>query len=425
MTAKRSGRDIIFKPGMPRFGGGLAATGLAAALFASAPALAEAQDVAPFGTIGAFIGWTWDVQGGGGFTWGIEGRGGVDLRDPWACGAPPAPSFAAVARLGFVNLDPQLHFGGQAGVMVAALSAMGELSAGYRWGENEGFSLPLGLQLEVFAASTFFRGDPILESVSTGGGGFFPPREATYSCTVAGRALHDEIGHAALPQVTRLGEVHPTRDLDPEVASALASEWEARAKAEWASVPAFMQLADQLRIAGAPRSLIHRALCAADDELRHAIATARTAVCYGGVPLGLGRVTSMTRTPAHGTNALVRLAVESFVDGCQAEGTAARIAEEEAARAHVEPLRAMNARIAHDEARHAELAWDVLTWTVLAGGDDVRHALDAVRDVRPVAMEDPDAIDLTGFGVLDRMARHGLADDVHANATRRLDAVLG
>ena len=84
-----------------------------------------------------------------------------------------------------------------------------------------------------------------------------PPREGGgFACAVAGRALHDEQGHAPLPGLVREGERVSPVDLDRDTAAALAMEWEHRAKAEWASVPAFIQLAEQLEIAGAPARLV-------------------------------------------------------------------------------------------------------------------------------------------------------------------------
>jgi hypothetical protein len=422
----RSNLEIIFERNflLRRMREGLAAAGIATAALLATSSPAEAQDVTPFGEVGAFIGWTWDLRGGGGFTWGIEGRGGVDFREQWACAAEPAFSAAGVGRVSFVGLDPQLHLGAQAGVAVSIFTAMGDITAGYRWGANPGFSMPVGLELQVFAGSTFFRFDPGLDSIAAGLGGFVPPREEI-ACAVAGRALHDEVGHAALPDIERLGETRLPHDLDPDVADALAMEWEARAKAEWASVPAFMQLADQLRIAGAPKRLVDRALSAADDELRHAIATSRAAMCYGGAPIGLGRVTPLTRAPARGKDALVRLAVESWVDGCQGEGTAARAAAREAELAGSRELRGLNERIARDEAGHAELAWDVLAWTVRAGGDDVRHAVDAVREATPAPSGAATERDLGRYGILGEPARADLGQELRERALPRLDALLG
>lgn len=419
---KKSYFDIILKRGIGRtVCTGLATAGLATLLSANP---ASAQDAMPFGEAGVFVGYTWGA--GGGITWGIEGRAGADFRDQFACSAEPAFSTAGVARFSFVDLRPQLHLGGQAGVVMGVLSMMGDIGFGYRWGDDGGFSLPLGLEMQVFVGQTFFRADPVLRNISTGAGAFLPARDGEFSCAVAGRALHDEVGHAALPEVERLGEEAHPHDLDGDLAALLAAQWEQRAKAEWASVPAFLQLADQLRIAGAPTTLVQRALASAEDELRHAVGTARAAVVYSGSPISLGQVTSATRAPATGRNALVRLAVESWVDGCLGEGKAARAASREAQAADTPQVAELQSMIAVDEARHADLAWDVLRWTIEAGGDDVRHALDAVREAAPMEMTGSGAqADLSSHGLLSEDVHRAMGESLQQEALPKLDALIG
>jgi len=425
MSAKKQRYfDIITKNGIGRkVCTGLAAAGLATALTAS-PAEAEAQDSVPFGEASIFVGYTWGA--GGGVNWGIEGRAGADFRDQWACTAEPAFSAAAVARFSFVDLRPQFHVSGQAGVVMSMLSWMGDVGLGYRWGEDGGFSVPLGFELQVFVAQTYVRADPVLGNISTGGGLFLPPRDGELGCAVAGRALHDEVGHAALPGVERLDEERLPNDMDPELARILAAQWEQRAKAEWASVPAFLQLAEQLRIAGAPQRLIARAHHAAEDELRHAVATARAAVVYSGAPINLGQVTPATRAPARGRDALVRLAAESWVDGCLGEGKAAAAAAQEARLAETPKLRELQTMIAVDEARHADLAWDVLAWTVREGGDDVRHAMSAVREATPMESTGSDeGLDLGEHGLLPESTHRRIGAELQSRALPRFDALIG
>jgi hypothetical protein len=171
---------------------------------------------------------------------------------------------------------------------------------------------------------------------------------------------------------------------------------------------------------------VRRALAAADDELRHAVGTARASLCYGGAPIELGRVSDRTRAPARGKAALVRLAVESFVDGCLGEGRAAEAARRESEAASLDKLRGLQSMIAVDESRHAELAWEVLEWTVAAGGDDVRHALHAVRDASPAEASGSDIpVDLSGNGLLSRSRHDAIGEVVREHALPRLDAVLG
>lgn len=416
--------DILRKhPIVRAVRGGLTAAGVVAALSAGS---AHAQEASPQSFVegGAFVGYTWGV--GGGVTWGLEARAGLDFREQWACSAQPAFSTAGVARFSFVDLRPQLHFGGQAGVVSGMASFMGEVGLGYRWGRDGGLSVPLGMELQIFAAQTFLRADPVLRELAIGGGFTLPARDGEFSCVVAGRALHDEEGHAPLAPSRQLDAPSLLADLDPLVAESLRVEWAHRAAAEWASVPAFVQLADQLERVDGPRSLVARAHQAADDELRHAIGTARASMAYGGSPIALGPVSPNTRAPLEADAALVRLAVESWVDGCLGEGKAALGAAREAERAPQAEMRALQETIARDEARHAELAWDVLAWTMATGGDDVRHAVHAVREATPTeptgARTD---MDLSAHGVFGESAHQILSAEHREHAQQRLDLLLG
>lgn len=409
--------QMIFRPA-------LAAAGLAGGLGLAAEA--EAQGPVLFGQAGTYVGFSWDADRGGDVTWGFEGRLGGDFRAEFQPATDPFLTTAGVVRFGFAGLDPGLWAGGQVGGAMALGSLVGELTLGYQWGEGGGFSLPIGLELDVFVGSTFVRGDPVGGSIAFGGGLVAPPR-MMWPMAVPGRALHDETGgQAALPDVELLGERRWDRRAGPELAAELARAWERRARAEWASVPAFLQLEDQLAVAGAPRSLRTRARAAADDELRHAVATARASMRYGGAPLRIGRVTPATRAHARGTDALVRLAVESWVDGCLGEGKASAAAAVEATLAPDAELAAMQRTIAKDERGHAELAWDVMAWAIEAGGDDVRHALAAVRDAGPEATTSgiDDGVDLHAQGLLSEREHAAIGERIRDRALSRFDRLV-
>ncbi|MFK7988167.1 MAG: hypothetical protein AB8I08_19255 [Sandaracinaceae bacterium] len=418
--------DPILKHPLARGAAGtLAAAGAATMLLGASPAEAQ-TDVTPYGAGGVFVGYQWGPDGsaGSGALWGIEGRGGVVVHDRWNSG----PGFAgnAVARFSFVNLDPQFHAGIQAGGGIAWVVGMAEVTLGHRWGAHGGFSMPIGLELQVYAASSFVRLDPVLWQGAVGGGVSWLPREISVQLAVPGRPLHAEDGHAALPSVKREALGAPPSEMDVDTARALEAEWTHRARGEWASVPAFLQLAEQLTSVGAPAALVQRARAAADDELRHAIATARASMVYGGAPLTLGAVTPHTRAPAHGLDALRRLAVESWVDGCLGEGKAAAAVRQESSLAPCEAQQNMQATIANDEAQHAELAWDVLRWTVERGGDDVRHAVHACREAAPAERTSglDDDVDVRAYGLLPEQEHARIATGVQERAVGRLDALL-
>jgi hypothetical protein len=67
-----------------------------------------------------------------------------------------------------------------------------------------------------------------------------------------------------------------------------------------------------------------------------------------------------------------------------------------------------------------------MSWAVEAGGDDVRHALSAVRDARP--MEDTGASssrDLSRHGLLTERAHRDAGAILAEQALPRFDALVG
>lgn len=139
---------------------------------------------------------------------------------------------------------------------------------------------------------------------------------------------------------------------------------------EAASVHAFVRLHRELQAHGAPDDLANRCLLAARDEVRHAHVVARMA----GVPVPRPVVTPL---PLRDLDAL---ALDNAVEGCVHETWAAVDAHLRAARGR---HRAAWTRIAADETRHAQLAWDIDAWLATRGAarpDARRHA--AVRLVR-------------------------------------------
>jgi hypothetical protein len=138
-------------------------------------------------------------------------------------------------------------------------------------------------------------------------------------------------------------------------------------------VPAFLQLAAELLAHGAPLSLVERALDAACDEVLHASACAEMASRL----LGYQVWPTLPELRPRPTPSLVRLAVESWLDGCLGEGAAAKRAAREVLVARDARTRAVWARIAEDESHHAELAWDILGWTIDRAGSAARDAVGA------------------------------------------------
>jgi len=124
---------------------------------------------------------------------------------------------------------------------------------------------------------------------------------------------------------------------------------------EAASVPAFEQLAEELGEHAAPAGLVARARRAARDEVRHARVMAALARRFGG-----------TAAPAvvgpRRARPLEALALENAVEGCVRETFGAVTATWQARAAGDARVRAVMARIATDETRHAELALAIAGW---------------------------------------------------------------
>jgi rubrerythrin len=140
----------------------------------------------------------------------------------------------------------------------------------------------------------------------------------------------------------------------------VAQHWHTMARAEFASVAAFEELAAALRSHGAPASLLAKVRSAARDEKRHA------ELCYGELSRMVGRSVHPGRItpPTDPTPDLKGLALSTLRDGCFEETVGALLAEELAQSMPPGTKRAALERIARDERRHAALAFRILAFCV-------------------------------------------------------------
>jgi hypothetical protein len=150
----------------------------------------------------------------------------------------------------------------------------------------------------------------------------------------------------------------------------LATEWEASAKTEHASIAAFARLSLDLMAVGAPPHLLEACLGAALEEVRHATRAYSLASAYAGSHRGPGSIPEVATAPG----GLARLATETVIDGCLGEGLAAACAREAAAEATDPVVRAHLTAVAQEEHQHAELAWAVLAFCLERGGATARLA---------------------------------------------------
>jgi hypothetical protein len=135
----------------------------------------------------------------------------------------------------------------------------------------------------------------------------------------------------------------------------LASFLAGVAQLEAASVIAFENLARQLEGHRAPKRLVVAARRAARDEVRHARVTRSLAVRAGA------RVPRVRVRPI-GARPLEAMAIENAIEGCVRETFGAAVALRQAEAAADAEVRREMRSIARDEARHADLSWQLARW---------------------------------------------------------------
>jgi hypothetical protein len=199
----------------------------------------------------------------------------------------------------------------------------------------------------------------------------------------------------------------------------LGAFWLRAALLEHASVASFAKFSLDLLAVGAPPSLVAEAHQAAIDELRHAELCFDLAARYGesapvAAPFRFGPRVAVASD-------LSGLASETVRDGCVGETCAAAVAQEQLRDAKDATVRAVLARIAADESRHAELAWRTVAWAIGVGGDRVRRA---VRSAFAAAAGEAEALapDPEGSGgdADLRLAAHGFIGNGRSRAASRL-----
>ncbi len=178
---------------------------------------------------------------------------------------------------------------------------------------------------------------------------------------------------------------------------------------EAAAVLAFDDLERTLAALDAPWELRMRARRARHDEVAHAAMTSELAARFGGRPRAPRVDAPMT------THDAFTLALENAVEGCVREAYGALVAAHQAAHASDPAVRAAFARIARDEAEHAELSFALDAWLATRLSPRERAEVEAAKarawseleagiDVEPAE----DVVRIAGMPTA-HMARHLLA----------------
>lgn len=191
-----------------------------------------------------------------------------------------------------------------------------------------------------------------------------------------GRALRD--GDVAVQ--ASFADVAPRRVAGRTPHPEAAAAWLSDAGFEYTSVASFARAALELMAVGAPAELIRDCHLAALDELRHAEVCAEIAWSLGAAPVVPRVVPALAPREA----SWVRIAVDTFLEGCVGETLAALVLRAAAAECPEPELRAALEAIAEDEERHAALAWRTLRVALERGGEPVVEALhEAAAGARP------------------------------------------
>lgn len=183
--------------------------------------------------------------------------------------------------------------------------------------------------------------------------------------------------------------------LDEPTREALGRLWLHDARQDHASVPAFARVTWQLSMLGAPPDLLERCHYAGLQEIEHARRCFALAETYLGRSVGVGPIEDPPRRlPLVGNPAslAVDLAVETLEDGCLIEDLNAELAERAAVLASDPASEQLATSIAADEREHAELAWDILRWSIGLDGR-VRAAVFRTLDRLPVQVTAPYAME--------------------------------
>lgn len=314
-------------------------------------------------------------------------------------------AIGAFAQATFFPDAPRIALGARGAFPLGKLQHAMALDLEVGWSyRGSGTSLPgveglrLGGLLWFFgaeaslAAVTPFDGQPTTPLIGFGVRYPGPSGEGLDEMCDVGRPLRVD-GHSMRAPCVIRGDASRLSS-DP-----IARRWLDDARSEAASVPAFQAIARDLITIGAPRSLVHRARQAARDEVRHArICADMAAANYGTRPSRISRTEVRTlRLPMPAApvesraEAIVRIARESWRDGCLGEGAAAHAARVARDRATDADTRAAQTVIARDEAAHAELAWDVLA-ACFAAEPSAREALAAdLADPTQAPIDEPSA----------------------------------
>lgn len=214
-------------------------------------------------------------------------------------------------------------------------------------------------------------------------------------------------------------------EIDPFARARVAAAWSRDAAMEHASVAAFARFTLELLAHGAPADLLLAAQEATRDEIEHARACFAIASRYAGEVRGPD---ALDVRGADASRPLAAIVAAVVTEGCIGETLSALLAEARLAQAEDPFVRATLARIAEEEARHADLAWRFVAWAI-AEEDRLGGTARPIRAAALAAFHGPppDAADATLAAVPSATLRkHGLLDGPTARivVSRAMEEVI-
>jgi hypothetical protein len=196
--------------------------------------------------------------------------------------------------------------------------------------------------------------------------------------------------------------------IDARERAALAAHWTRVGLMEHASIAAFARFSLQLLAVGAPPELVRDAQAAMADETDHTLLCFALASAYAGRSIGPGRLSLSGALDAQDDRTIL---ITTIREGCIGETLAAIEAAEAGAHAEDPAVRAVLAKIAVDEERHALLAWRYVAWAI-AGNPELAAVASAELDA---ALAEPIAAGARD----DAMLAHGVTGDARGAEIRR------
>lgn len=172
----------------------------------------------------------------------------------------------------------------------------------------------------------------------------------------------------------------PDTAIDPAVRARLGELWVEDAQMEHASIAAFERATLELMAMAAPPALLNEIQLAAGDEVIHAQRCFGLAARFSGHQREPGPLTTLEpritglaggalaseASPEQVRADWVRLALDTFVEGCVGETIATLIARRAMRRCEDPAILATLSMIVDDEGRHAGLAWRTIDWILQA-----------------------------------------------------------